>query len=68
MNERLYFTLASGLVYVLDSSRAAFDAQALLALDDLGLSGAVWSANSVSYSVGRLYHRTAAELFCFGAN
>ncbi|MSR61609.1 MAG: hypothetical protein EXS08_04065 [Planctomycetes bacterium] len=67
VNERLYFTLASGVVYVLDSSREAFDAQSLLALDDLGPSGAVWSANSISYATGRLYHRTAAELFCFGA-
>jgi len=66
VNERLYFTLASGVVYVLDSGAETFDARALLALDDLGPSGAVWSANSVSYAAGRLYHRTAAELFCFG--
>jgi putative pyrroloquinoline-quinone binding quinoprotein len=65
VNERLHFTLASGLVYVLDARRETFDAGALLALDDLGPSGEVWSASSVSYAAGRLYHRTASEILCF---
>jgi len=65
VNERLYFTLATGLVYVLDTARPAFDEQALLALSDLGPSGELWTANSVTYASGRLYHRTAAELLCF---
>ena len=67
VNERLYFTLMSGLVYVLDASAKEFDASALLALDDLGRAGETWTANSLSCSGGRLYHRTAAELLCFGA-
>ncbi|MBK7645025.1 MAG: PQQ-binding-like beta-propeller repeat protein [Planctomycetes bacterium] len=67
VNERLYFTLASGLVYVLDAQRKDFDGGALLALDDLGTGGETWCANSLSYSAGRLYQRTAAELLCFGA-
>ncbi len=67
VNERLYFTLASGLVYVLDASAAEFDAAALLALNDIGPAGQTWSANSLSYSAGRIYHRTAAELLCSGA-
>ncbi len=66
VGERLYFTLASGTVYVLDVSRQPFDGQALLALCDLGPAGEVWSANSVSYADGRLFHRTAAELLCIG--
>ena len=66
VNERLYFTLATGLVYVLDAARPTFDAPTLLALNDLGPSGSVWSANSISCASGRLYHRTAAELLCFG--
>jgi hypothetical protein len=65
VNERLYFTLATGLVYVLDTARATFDEHTLLALDDLGPSGALWTANSLTYAHGRLYHRTAAELLCF---
>ncbi|MEQ1893129.1 MAG: PQQ-binding-like beta-propeller repeat protein [Planctomycetota bacterium] len=67
VNERLYFTLATGLVYVLDARTPTFDSTAFLALDDLGPSGSTWSANSLSYSAGRLYHRTAAELLCFEA-
>lgn len=67
VNERLYFTLASGVVYVLDASAPVFDQRAFLTLNDLGLAGETWTANSVSYAAGRLYHRTAAELLCFGA-
>jgi hypothetical protein len=67
VNERLYYTLASGLVYVLDASAPVFDQRAFLALNDLGTAGAIWTANSVSYAAGRLYHRTAAEILCFGA-
>lgn len=66
VNERLYFTLASGTVYVIDTSRRAFDRKALLAMNDLGPIGEVWSANSVSFADGRLFHRTAAELLCVG--
>ncbi len=67
VNERLHFTLASGVVYVLDASAPAFDQRAFLALNDLGPAGATWTANSVSYAGGRLYHRTAAEILCIGA-
>lgn len=67
VNERLYFTLASGLVYVLDAGAPVFDPRAFLALNDLGPAGATWTANSVSYAASRLYHRTAAEILCFGA-
>ena len=45
--------------------RAAAGPGPPLALADLGPSGSTWSANSLSYSAGRLYHRTAAELLCF---
>ncbi|MFT7536332.1 MAG: outer membrane protein assembly factor BamB [Hyphomicrobiaceae bacterium] len=64
VNDLLYFTLASGLVYVIDASQPAL---AFVGLNDLGAIGETWSANSVSYSDGRLYHRTAAELICVGA-
>lgn len=67
VNERLYFTLASGVVYVLDAQAEHFDPRALLAIDDLGKPGEVWTANSLSCVDGRIYHRTAAELLCFGA-
>ena len=66
VNGRVYFTLASGVVYVLDGFAAHFDARALLAVNDLGEAGATWTANSMSYAGGRLFHRTAAELLCIG--
>jgi hypothetical protein len=65
VNQRLYFTLASGLVYQLACDSARFDADAFLGLGDLGPAGATWSANSVSFADGQLYHRTAANLICF---
>ena len=65
VNDVLYFSLASGVVYCLDASTAEFDSKALLGLGDLGLAGKTWTANSISYAAGRLYHRTAAELLCF---
>jgi outer membrane protein assembly factor BamB len=66
VNDRLYFTLASGLVYVLDANAEHFDGRAFLALNDLGPADGVWSANSVSYSGGQLYHRTGAALIAIG--
>jgi len=66
VNDRLYFTLASGVVYVLDAAARPFDGAALLAVNDLGPAGEVWTANSVSYAGGRLYHRTGAEVICIG--
>jgi len=66
VNDRLYFTLASGVVYVLDAAAEPFDGAALLAVNDLGPAGEVWTANSISYAAGRLYHRTGAEVICFG--
>lgn len=65
INDRLYFTLASGLVYVFDTDTAQFDASAFEGLADLGPAGQTWSANSLSYADGQIYHRTAAELLCF---
>lgn len=66
VGDHLYFTLASGLVYVLDAANPRFDGKTLLALNDLGPAGETWSANSLSYANGRLYHRTARDLICVG--
>lgn len=66
VNERVYFTVASGLVYAIDAFAAHFDARALLSVSDLGPAGKTWSANTMSFASGRLYHRTAAELICVG--
>lgn len=68
VGDRLYHTLATGAVYVLDTAAPVFDGRAFLALNDLGADGATWSANSVSYAKGRLFHRTAAAVFCIGTD
>jgi hypothetical protein len=66
VGDRLYATLASGVVYVLDTHTERFDGEALLAVNDLGGAGAVWCANSLSFAAGRIYDRTAAEVVCIG--
>ncbi|MEZ6015439.1 MAG: PQQ-binding-like beta-propeller repeat protein [Planctomycetota bacterium] len=65
VNDRLSYTLANGLVYTFDARAAAFNGDALLAVNELGPAGGVWTANSLTYANGRLYHRTSAELLCF---
>lgn len=62
VNDNLYFTVSSGLVYVLDANATSFTASALMGVGDLGPRGETWSANSVSYAGGALYHRTSAAL------
>lgn len=66
VNDTLYFTLASGLVYILDATAGPFGPEAFLSLNDLGPIGETWSANSVSFADGRLFHRTAAAVVCIG--
>jgi len=64
VNDHLYFTMATGIVYVVDAS--GDDTPELIAINDLGPIGETWSANSLSYASGRLFHRTARELLCIG--
>ena len=61
-----YFTVSSGLVYALDVGsvppRTSMTPGRLLGVSDLGQRGSTWSANSLSYADGALYHRTSAAL------
>ncbi|MCA8977434.1 MAG: PQQ-binding-like beta-propeller repeat protein [Planctomycetes bacterium] len=66
VNDHLYYTLATGAVYVLEAGAWTSGSQAFVALNDLGPDGETWTANSISYARGRLYHRTARELLCIG--
>lgn len=66
INNHIYFTLASGIVYVIKVSDDIDKDLGLAAINDIGPRRKTWSANSVSYADGRLYHRTAAELLCIG--
>jgi hypothetical protein len=67
LGDKIYFTTMLGVTYVVDSKAKVFDEHALLAINDLGPSGETWTLNSISFSNGRIYHRTAKELICIGA-
>ena len=62
VNDQIYFTTMLGITYVVDAKAKVFDEKALLSINDLGPSGETWSLNSVSYSNGRLYHRSLKEV------
>jgi len=66
LGDKIYFTTMLGITYVVDTKAKVFDETALLAVNDLGPSGETWTLNSISYSNGRIYHRTAKELICIG--
>ena len=60
----LYITSMIGVTYVINAKAEVFDEKALISVSDLGQSGETWSLNSISYSRGHLYHRSAKELVC----
>ena len=66
VNDRIYFTSMTGLVYVLDATAPTFNRSAILAVNDLGPIGKTWTVNSISYANGRLFHRTMKEVICIG--
>lgn len=66
INDRIYFTTSLGITYVVDSKSPVLDEKALLAVNDLGASGETLSLNSIAFSRGRIYHRTARELIAIG--
>jgi outer membrane protein assembly factor BamB len=63
---KIFFTSMLGVTYVIDGFAPVFDEKALLAVNDLGPGGQTWSLNSISYSDGRLYHRSMKEVVCIG--
>ena len=64
INNVLYFSLMSGVVYCIDTQAEVFDEKALLGVNDIGTVSKTWSLNTPSFSHGKLYHRTAKELIC----
>ena len=62
INDRIYFTTMLGITYVIDAKAKELDEKALLSINDLGPSGETWSLNSISFSGGRLYHRSLKEV------
>ncbi|WP_139957004.1 outer membrane protein assembly factor BamB family protein [Flavicella sediminum] len=66
VNNYVFFTNAIGLVYVIDASADVLDANALVAVNDLGKQGETWTVNSMTYANGHIYHRTMKEIICIG--
>lgn len=64
LNNHIYFTTVLGTVYVVDATRENFDEKSLVAVNDLGLPGQTWTLSPFTASNGRLYQRTAREIFC----
>jgi hypothetical protein len=64
LGDKVYFTTMLGITYVVNAKAPVLDETALLAINDLGPSGETWSLNSISYSNGRIYHRSLKELIC----
>lgn len=68
INEKLFFTTMSGIVYCFDTSSEAFDESALLSVNDLGAKGETWTLNTPSFYNGKIYHRTSKQLICVGSD
>jgi hypothetical protein len=66
VGDTLYMGTMLGVTYVIDTKAAVFDEHALLGVADLGPLGETWSLNSISYSRGRLYHRSSKEVVAIG--
>ena len=63
INNLGYFTSALGITYVIDLEEKDLS-KALISVNDIGEKGKTWTANSMSYSNGKLFHRTLKELIC----
>lgn len=68
VNRYLYFTFMCGKVQVIHGHTDRFDESSLVSMNDLGVFGETWTANTPSYSNGRIYHRTMKELICVEGN
>lgn len=66
VNDTLFFTTMIGNCYTFRTDTEHFDESAFLKLNPLGPRGETWSLNTPTFAGGKLYHRTAKELICFG--
>ena len=68
VNRHLFFPIMNGTVYVIDAFAGTLDANALIAINDLGTAGETWTLSSFSYANGRLWMHTMKEVLCIGEN
>jgi hypothetical protein len=60
----LFLPVVTGTVYVIDTEAEELSAEALVAVNDLGLGGKTWSLASLTFADGRLYAHTMTEVIC----
>ena len=60
----LFLPVVSGTVYVIDTEVEALSPEAIVAVNDLGISGETWSLASLTYAKGRLFGHTMKEIVC----
>ena len=63
VNDFGFFTSALGITYVINLKEEDLS-KALIEVNDVGLQGQTWCANSMSFANGNLFHRTMKELIC----
>ena len=68
VNDRLFFPIMNGTVYVIDAFAETLDEHAIIAVNDLGPAGETWTLASFSYADGRLWMHTMKEVICIGTN
>lgn len=64
VGKHLIIPVVTGTVYVIDTTKAFENGEALVAVNDLGEEGKTWTLSSFSYSEGKLYAHTMKELIC----
>ena len=68
VNDYVYFTTMPGVTYVVNAKAEVLDEKALVAINDMGVSGETWTLNTPSYAGGKMYHRSLKEVVCIGAH
>jgi outer membrane protein assembly factor BamB len=66
VGKHLIWPVVSGTVYVLDTSKEAWDQSAITSINDLGEGGKTCTLSSFSFAHGRLYMHTMKEIICIG--
>lgn len=66
VGKHLIWPMVSGTVYVIDTSKEAWDQNALVSVNDLGEGGKTWTLSSFTFAHDRLYMHTMTEIICIG--
>jgi hypothetical protein len=62
----LFVPVMNGTVYVIAADATAFDEQAIISINDLGLVGKSFNRASLSFSGDAIFAHTIREVICIG--